>query len=192
MLLEHDLYDGEEDEFECGRAYCGSRLSVGSGAKYWPGFDKEEGAWMAWDSLEEGNTPHHKALKVYTPPTAPKALTLLHIVRLARTASHELGHCFGIADCTYYVCIMRGSASLAADAGHPRYLCPVDEAKVARATGKGAASEKRMKAWRRERLVTIRGFFRGVMEDWGGMRGEGVCLSVLKRGSVGCLRRRMG
>ncbi|XMA15345.1 hypothetical protein WAI453_008136 [Rhynchosporium graminicola] len=51
MLLEHDLYDEEEDEFECGRAYCGSRLSVGSGAKYWPGFDKEEGAWMAWDSL---------------------------------------------------------------------------------------------------------------------------------------------
>ncbi|CZS95658.1 uncharacterized protein RAG0_05248 [Rhynchosporium agropyri] len=138
MLLEHDLYDEEEDEFVCGRAYCGSRLSVGSGAKYWPGFDKEGGVERVhgWPGShctihleelinkkqsntgnccakiskndvgrevlirEEGNTPHHKALKVYTPPTAPKALTLLHIVRLARTASHELGHCFGIADCT--------------------------------------------------------------------------------------------
>ncbi|KAH6724340.1 hypothetical protein BKA61DRAFT_535865 [Leptodontidium sp. MPI-SDFR-AT-0119] len=207
MLLEHDLYEDEEDEFVCGRAYGGSRVAVVSGARYWPGFDEEENVervhgWPAShcegylemllgeDKPKSGRkkegdvkksvvvrveanegieraTPLQRALKVYTPPTTPKALTLLHIARLARTASHELGHCVGIAHCTYYACIMQGSASLAEDARQPPYLCPVDEAKVLRATGKGVVSERRMGSWRRERLVAMRLFCKNVVEEWG-------------------------
>ncbi|PGH03938.1 hypothetical protein GX51_03774 [Blastomyces parvus] len=59
----------------------------------------------------------------------------LWLGRVCRTASHELGHCFGIDHCMYYACSMQGSASLAEDARQPPYLCPVDLAKMLRATG---------------------------------------------------------
>ncbi|KAH7342593.1 hypothetical protein BKA65DRAFT_586552 [Rhexocercosporidium sp. MPI-PUGE-AT-0058] len=219
MLLEHDLYEDEEDEFVCGRAYGGSRVAVVSGARYWPGFDEEEGVerihgWpashceafleglmdevgartggkngskrdMKKSMMEEenketrGDMPLHRALDVYTLPTTTRALTLLHIARLARTASHELGHCFGIAHCTYYACIMQGSASLAEDARQPPYLCPVDEAKVLRATGKVVVSETRMESWRRERLVAMREFCRQVVGEWG-VDGEGSMFECLE------------
>ncbi|KAL2075452.1 hypothetical protein VTL71DRAFT_395 [Oculimacula yallundae] len=227
MLLEHDLYEEEEDEFVCGRAYGGSRVSVVSGARYWPGFDEEENVervhgWPASHcemhvemltnggivksgnrngrekgsirdtaevatKREEGNTPLLKALNVYSPPTSPKALTLLHIARLARTASHELGHCFGIAHCTYYACIMQGSSSLAEDARQPPYLCPVDEAKVLRATAKGVMSERRIEAWRRERLGVMSTFCKDVMERWG-EGGGGSMFACLKAWIGGLLR----
>lgn len=54
----------------------------------------------------------------------------LYLARICRTASHELGHCFGFEHCIYYACIMQGSASLAEDARQPPYLCPVDLAKL--------------------------------------------------------------
>jgi archaemetzincin len=68
-----------------------------------------------------------------TPSQGP--LATLWLGRVCRTASHELGHCFGIDHCVYYACIMQGSASLAEDVRQPPYLCPVDLAKVLRATG---------------------------------------------------------
>jgi archaemetzincin len=63
------------------------------------------------------------------------ALAALWLGRVCRTASHELGHCFGIDHCVYYACVMQGSASLAEDARQPLYLCPIDLAKVLHATG---------------------------------------------------------
>ncbi len=36
--------------------------------------------------------------------------------------------------CVYYACSMQGSASIVEDARQPPYLCPVDLAKVLRAT----------------------------------------------------------
>ncbi|OWZ23232.1 hypothetical protein PHMEG_0001894 [Phytophthora megakarya] len=68
----------------------------------------------------------------------------LWLARFCRTASHELGHCFGMDHCVYYACSMQGSAGLSEDARQPPYLCPVDLAKMLHATG--ADSTDRYKA----------------------------------------------
>ncbi|KAL2008301.1 hypothetical protein VTN00DRAFT_8283 [Thermoascus crustaceus] len=69
----------------------------------------------------------------------PSLLSALWLGRVCRTASHELGHCFGIEHCVYYACVMQGSASLSEDARQPPYLCPVDLAKILCATGMTAS-----------------------------------------------------
>lgn len=66
--------------------------------------------------------PHHQQ--------QPASSSSLYLARICRTASHELGHCFGFDHCTYYACVMQGCASLAEDARQPPYLCPVDLAKL--------------------------------------------------------------
>lgn len=66
---------------------------------------------------------------------SPAGLATLWLGRVCRTASHELGHCFGIDHCAYYACAMQGSASLAEDARQPIYLCPIDLTKLLHATG---------------------------------------------------------
>lgn len=43
MLVEHDIFEDEEDDFACGRAYGGSRVAVVSSARYNPGLDAEAG-----------------------------------------------------------------------------------------------------------------------------------------------------
>ena len=183
MLIEHDMFEDDDDEFVCGRAYGGSRVAVVSGARYNPILDRPQGlerdhAWPAshcaayvQDCCKEvidvdeyyasqerekaGNkittteqlftdetlTPMHAALAAhaslpsleYAPSIA--ALEGLWLGRLCRTASHELGHCFGIDHCVYYSCAMQGTASVIEDARQPPYLCPVDLAKVLKATG---------------------------------------------------------
>lgn len=67
-----------------------------------------------------------------------KLLSSLWLGRVCKTASHELGHCFGIGHCSYYACVMQGTAGLSEDTRQPPYLCPVDTAKLLRATGSGA------------------------------------------------------
>ncbi|KAK6193111.1 hypothetical protein LQW54_012790 [Pestalotiopsis sp. IQ-011] len=42
LLTDHDLYEDEEDDFCCGRAYGGSRVCVVSSARYHPTLDKHE------------------------------------------------------------------------------------------------------------------------------------------------------
>ena len=80
-------------------------------------------------------------------PSSPSELSALWFGRVCKTASHELGHCFGIDHCTYYSCIMQGTAHLAEDSRQPPYLCPVDLSKVIRATG--SSEQERYKALRR-------------------------------------------
>lgn len=41
LLVHHDLYENDEDDFCCGRAYGGSRVSVISTARYNPAFDEK-------------------------------------------------------------------------------------------------------------------------------------------------------
>ncbi|KAL4868555.1 hypothetical protein BDV12DRAFT_209054 [Aspergillus spectabilis] len=176
MLMDHDLYEDEEDTFTCGRAYGGRRVSVVSTARYNPLLDEEqfgerEHAWPASHCTEyiqslcnlteptpkkkktaskpstspekhpDNITPLQLALTSFIscPPLSNSSpdslLTILWLFRICRTTSHELGHCFGIAHCTYHACIMQGSASLAEDARQPPELCPVDLAKLLFATG---------------------------------------------------------
>ena len=184
MLTHHDIYEDEDDDFCCGRAYGGSRISIVSTARYSPSLDQVAGidkahAWPAshcadfvannsgcapprprkrakltskptdHDTNEPPPTitsPMQAALSTIqttppspsTPTSTSSALTTLWLSRVCKTASHELGHCFGLDHCTYYACVMQGTAGLGEDSRQPPYLCPVDLAKLLRATGGGA------------------------------------------------------
>ncbi|TGO30950.1 hypothetical protein BPAE_0002g00410 [Botrytis paeoniae] len=173
MLVNHDLYEDDDDEFVCGRAYGGSRVAVVSTARYRPNLDAVQGierihAWPGSHCIEYMNevygikkgkrkrekddedeeyatagSPLARAVTQQnilpplslSPTVSGDALNGLFLSRICRTASHELGHCFGIAHCPYYACSMQGSASIQEDARQPPYLCPVDLKKVVTATG---------------------------------------------------------
>ena len=186
LMVHQDLYEDDEDDFCCGRAYGGSRVAVVSTSRYNPCFDEIQGverdhAWpashcaayvnavcegaseqrrptkkskksagsavKAQDLLatqESGyNNPIQAAIQAHTiliqDLSTSEALLALWTARVCRTASHELGHCFGIAHCVYYACVMQSTASLAEDARQPPYLCPIDLAKLLRATGASEA-----------------------------------------------------
>lgn len=195
MLVDQDMYEDEDDDFCCGRAYGGSRVALVSAARYNPILDQQQGVqrehlWPAChcekymiaccDAAErprEGErkkaideqlysiddvspstqiSPLHAAVsaRAIRPPKTPTLQYQQHLLwlpRIAQTAAHELGHCFGIAHCTYYACVMQATSSIVEDLRQPPYLCPVDEAKVARATGQG----------KKERLEAMGGFCKG-------------------------------
>ncbi|KAJ3771300.1 hypothetical protein FB446DRAFT_111717 [Lentinula raphanica] len=175
LLVSHDIYEHEEDDFACGRAYGGSRVAVVSTARYNPGLDlaqniDREHSWPAshcsayiqsccadaktsgrlkrrkisnTDTERQGTGnpgPMHAAVTAHLARPATtnsehtlSALSGLWLARVCRTASHELGHCFGMDHCVYYACAMQGSASLAEDARQPPYVCPVDLEKMLQA-----------------------------------------------------------
>ena len=184
LVVEHDLFEHDDDLFICGRAYGGSRVAVISTARYHPILDdtervEREHAWPASHCelhiqaccatvTQSSSTRPKKRTKLQNddadlskshlpqpPPdrptlpmldalaahkgldlsSSPIVLSGLWLGRVCRTASHELGHCFGIEHCTYYACIMQGSCSLAEDARQPPYLCPIDLAKTLDASG---------------------------------------------------------
>ncbi|KAG6820625.1 hypothetical protein H0H93_014228 [Arthromyces matolae] len=176
LLVDHDIFESDEDEFVCGRAYGGSRVAVISTARYRPDLDDthnvdREHAWPAShcsayieqicaDADQQpfkkrargpadivplthnhtADSPMHVALATCNSfrsnmsSPSPETLAGLWLGRVCRTASHELGHCFGMEHCVYYACSMQGSSSLAEDARQPPYLCPVDLAKLLHAT----------------------------------------------------------
>ena len=162
MLVDHDLYEDEDDDFCCGRAYGGSRVAVVSTARYHPALDIKQNveinhAWPAShchsyiDACCKPSKPAKKKAKLNERDTdsAKSAMAaavsafsstiqdrnVLWLSRVCKTASHELGHCFGLDHCVYYACVMQGTAGLSEDARQPPYLCPVDMAKVLTATG---------------------------------------------------------
>ncbi|KAK5166605.1 uncharacterized protein LTR77_008148 [Saxophila tyrrhenica] len=140
MLVDHDIYENDDDDFCCGRAYGGSRIAIVSTARYRPELDEIQE--FDQDLAAKQGSAIAAAVLAANKSEAPRTteqLSALWLGRVCKTASHELGHCFGIAHCMYYACIMQGTASLAEDARQPPYLCPVDLAKVLRASG---ASEK--------------------------------------------------
>lgn len=164
MLMEHDLFEDEDDDFCCGRAYGGSRVAVVSTARYNPSLDNIQGverghAWPAshcdaymrkccgapskiMKAQPDFSSPHQSPLQAAVSahaalpnPQTPSQFSSLWLSRVCQTASHELGHCFGMDHCIYYACVMQATASLAEDVRQPPYLCPVDLAKMLRATG---------------------------------------------------------
>ncbi|OAL43554.1 hypothetical protein IQ07DRAFT_625888 [Pyrenochaeta sp. DS3sAY3a] len=165
LVIDHDMYENEEDDFCCGRAYGGSRVAVVQSARYNPALDKNSGIdhehmWPRSHckayvdklcaveevkrkppSSEQITTSKNGPMRMaidgasQSPviPYAPQDIQSLWFSRLARTITHELGHCFGMAHCAYYACNMQGTASMKEDVRQPPYLCPICEAKVAHA-----------------------------------------------------------
>lgn len=94
---------------------------------------------------EESSSPSHMHMAVAAFQAARSSesehLYGLWLFCVARTASHELGHCFGMDHCVYYACMMQGTASVAEDCRQPPYLCPICAAKLARAVREGSARQ---------------------------------------------------
>ncbi|KAF2824903.1 hypothetical protein CC86DRAFT_326217 [Ophiobolus disseminans] len=192
LLVDHDMYESDDDDFCCGRAYGGSRVAVVQTARYNPALDVHEGIDHShmWPlshckvfvdrlcAVEEvvpkpptkqqiaasRNGPMRAALDAAVAGNgslnAEQGASALWFSRLARTVSHELGHCFGMAHCVYYACNMQGTAGMKEDVRQPPYLCPVCEAKVGHAIiGElkgGGKGEKQV--WMRERCVALQSF----------------------------------
>lgn len=166
LLTDYDLYEDEDDDFCCGRAYGGSRVAVVSSARYNPLLFEQAGIdldhmWPAshcasyLDSQcglhkkKKGNlslncqegipkSPLQQAVAAFRAATPlssaqPNVMHGLWLFCLARTASHELGHCLGMDHCVYYACAMQGTASVVEDLRQPPYLCPVCVKKLSRA-----------------------------------------------------------
>lgn len=223
LLTNHDIYESDDDDFCCGRAWGASRIAIVSGARYQPVLDSihevdREHMWPAshckkflermtigdYAPVQERSktkrlkvdnsslsgsprgplSPLEKALEAHikwypTTGLCHDDARSMFLFRLCRTASHELGHCFGLDHCMYKACVMQGTASVAEDMRQPMYLCPVCEAKVtwaivrkdsAQAAAKPSTrelevgrdrdgdSEAELAAWKRDRHTAIRGF----------------------------------
>ncbi|KAK0621981.1 hypothetical protein B0T17DRAFT_535575 [Bombardia bombarda] len=142
MMFDHDAYEDEDDDFCCGRAYGGSRVAMVSSARYHPALDEGVDYAHMWPGSHWGRkrkqrgdgedggsgdvvvagggeeTPLGAAVRAASKSGPPLTQDLygLWFSRVARTISHELGHCFCLAHCS-----------------QPPYLCPVCLAKVVRA-----------------------------------------------------------
>ncbi|KAI1410661.1 hypothetical protein F5Y13DRAFT_167102 [Hypoxylon sp. FL1857] len=163
LLFDHDMYEDEEDDFCCGRAYGGNRVAVVSTARYHPALDAYAGIDLAhmWPASHcksyvndvcaaEGLKPDSaasprtvanpgpllsavEAVKRMRESLSPGAKRGLWFSRLARTIVHELGHCLGLDHCIYYACVMQSTSCMAEDVRQPPYLCPVCLSKVSHA-----------------------------------------------------------
>jgi archaemetzincin len=205
MVLHHDLYEDEDDDFCCGRAYGGSRVAVVSTARYRPELDAKQKIDLAhvWPAshcaryvgsffsnktpataVEDKDHPlnalqRHPGSAIAAAvgahnklptPSSPSELSALWLGRICKTASHEIGHCFGMDHCVYWACSLQGTSHITEDHRQPPYLCPVDLAKVLRATG--ADEVERYKAlmkfcdkWKGDRMFAAYGaWIRSLLE----------------------------
>jgi archaemetzincin len=162
LVIDQDMYEDEEDDFCCGRAFGGSRIAVVSTARHNPALDEaqsidREHSWpashcahfvlkaskkLAPSATKKQKTANMaerqrstgaigKAVTAYQMDQSDFATT--YLLRVCRTASHEVGHCFGLAHCPYYACVMQGTSSVQEDSRQPPYVCPVCEMKLQQA-----------------------------------------------------------
>ena len=196
LLVDHDIYESEDDDFCCGRAYGGSRVSVVQTARYNPALDVHEGLnrshmWPlshckdfvdALCAVEDVEPRRPSAAQVKRSAVGPmrravdaaaafasgephaQSARALWFSRLARTVSHELGHCLGVAHCPSFACNMQGTANMKEDIRQPPYLCPMCEAKVGHAVVKELRGGKddAQKIWVAERCEVLRKFCAGL------------------------------
>lgn len=166
MVVPFDTYEDDDDDFCCGRAFGGSRISIVSTFRYNPCVDLYSGIdlchmWPAShckayvDGLCGLPQPASKRKKVENPsivaksPSTPMGAAIdaaarsvkvmgksdydaLWFSRVARTLSHEVGHCVTLDHCVYFSCIMQGTAGMAEDVRQPPFLCPVCLEKLSR------------------------------------------------------------
>ncbi|KAH0380366.1 hypothetical protein KCU92_g7638, partial [Aureobasidium melanogenum] len=158
LLMDFDMYEDDDDEFGCGRAYGYSHVCIVSSFRYNPSLDKgikldrqhvwpashcakyvqaqvnkfiepsEPGANTKACPPSQPSKPLARAIQAHL--TANSSATSMWLERVCRTASHELGHCLGMDHCMYYACIMQGSNSIPEDLRQPPCLCPIDNAKL--------------------------------------------------------------
>ncbi|KAF9485815.1 hypothetical protein BDN70DRAFT_916652 [Pholiota conissans] len=159
LLVDHDLYEGPEDEFVCGRAYGGSRVAVISSARYHPLLDAIQGierdhAWPAShceayinECCEaDASQPVKKRAKVVGGNGKQRAAQLssslddvervgspLHAALAAHRSLPSLERSASASQLEG-LWLGRGSGCLKEDARQPPYLCPVDLAKMISAT----------------------------------------------------------
>ncbi|KAI1100353.1 hypothetical protein F4804DRAFT_47366 [Jackrogersella minutella] len=163
LLVDHDMYEDEEDDFCCGRAYGANRVCVVSTARYNPSLDSHAEIDFAhmWPASHcksyvdnicaaEGpqlDSSRDEQIRTTSGPlrAAVEAVGRLQeqptledqrglwFSRLARTVVHELGHCLGLAHCVYYACVMQSTSCMAEDVRQPPYLCPVCLSKISHA-----------------------------------------------------------
>lgn len=163
MLLEQDIWEGDDDIFTGGRAYGGSGIAVVSSFRDqhsclpeddghgWPlshcseyvdslclrpGTRTKGKARIG--SLDSG--PMYSAARASAStlkPPSPEKLSLDWVSRVVQTMTHELGHCLGLDHCVYFACVMQGCGSTAEGARQPPYFCPVCLEKVVTGIGEG-------------------------------------------------------
>ncbi|KAG7116445.1 Archaemetzincin-2 like protein [Verticillium longisporum] len=216
LLTHHDTYESPSDDFCCGRAYGGSRICLVSSFRYSPALDAHNDvdrshAWpashCAWwidavcdhdGETSESATPAEGGLRAAVMaarsgmlPRGKGCWGAVWLASVCRTASHELGHCLGLAHCALYACVMQSTAGVDEDGRQPPYLCPVCLAKTAYAVvgeavkGRGkdkvAEMERREKVWIVERYRRIqtysaqwKGTGTGMMKGYGAWAGHRV------------------
>ncbi|OAQ67704.2 metalloproteases (zincins), catalytic [Pochonia chlamydosporia 170] len=146
MLLHQDMYEGDDEIFTGGRAYGGSRIAVVSSFRDHPArLSSDIHRWPAshcasYVSAICGTTNKLTSISSGAMGAAVRAVAELSdtpdeygewFSRVAQTAAHELGHCFGLDHCVYYACVMQGCGSSGEALRQPGYLCPVCLEKVA-------------------------------------------------------------
>ncbi len=100
-------------------------------ADLWPG----EGWNYVFGQASLGRRVGVWSIHRYGNPADGDAAFHLCLMRTMKTASHETGHMFSMAHCTFFKCNMCGSNHLPEADSHPLELCPVCLAKLCHATG---------------------------------------------------------